>query len=65
MKQITINIDESKVKEIQELADKYGVPVEKLLSSVVERMINDSDPRFEKAKAYVLEKNKELYNRLA
>ncbi len=65
MSQITINLTEDKIKQIQEIADKVGLSTEQLLEIKINDWLKENKPDFERAANYVLEKNSELYKRLS
>lgn len=65
MKQLTITLPEEIAEKLREASKKIGVkPEDLLLTSLQEKLANlDSD--FTDAMKYVLQKNAELYKRLA
>jgi hypothetical protein len=65
MASITIELTEEKALKLQELAMEAGVTPEELLRAGVEEWLREPGEDFAKAAAYVLEKNAELYRRLA
>jgi predicted transcriptional regulator len=65
MSAITINIPEERLRRLQELAARLGVTPEELAGAGVEELLAASDEKFDEAARYVLEKNAELYRRLA
>lgn len=52
-------------RRLEELAGEAGVPPEELLRSSVEEWLSRPRSGFEEAASYVLQKNRELYRRLA
>ena len=62
---ITINLSDEQVQKLQQLADKSGVAAEDLLRSSIEDWLNHPQSDFAQASSYVLQKNAELYRRLA
>jgi hypothetical protein len=52
-------------EEQAEMAREAGVPAEQLLRISVEEWLDRPDRDFQEAAAYVLDKNRELYRRLA
>jgi Npun R1517 len=63
---ITIKIPEESLQKLQETATILEVPIEELVQVRVEEVLNQPDEAsFKNAVDYVLEKNTELYNRLA
>lgn len=65
MASITIELPDSYLKALQELADTYGIPLEVLLRSSLDSWISSQNADFVSTTDYVLEKNAELYQRLA
>lgn len=65
MAAITINITEQQLQKLQSLAQKLGMSTEELLSASVEDLLNSQQNEFNQAASYVLQKNAELYQRLA
>jgi hypothetical protein len=65
MAAITINITEQQLQKLQSLAQKLGMSTEELLSASVEDLLNSHQNEFNQAASYVLQKNAELYQRLA
>ena len=65
MKTITIPISEERLEQLTNLAQKAGVAPEELLVRQVESLLNSEDYQFLNAANHVLQKNKELYKRLA
>ena len=53
------------LSKIADLAKQFNIPVEQLLRLSFEEFIARPQEDFQKALEYVLEKNKELYKRLA
>ena len=51
--------------QFQELAKQYDINPDELLRLCIEEIAKRADKDFQKALEYVLEKNKELYKRLA
>ncbi len=65
MAAITINITEQQLQKLQSLAQKLGISTEELLSASLEDLLNYPKSEFNQAASYVLQKNAELYQRLA
>ena len=65
MSSITIELTDERLARLREVAARLGVPPEDLARMGVEEMLADPDEKFEEAARYVLEKNAELYRRLA
>lgn len=62
---ITITLPQERMVKLKELADSLGITLEALVQLSVEDLLTRSDNDFEKAANRVLEKNAELYRRLA
>lgn len=62
---ITIELPNERLQRLEELASKLGVTKEELIRVSVEDMLMQPDDEFQKIAKYVLEKNLELYKRLA
>ena len=65
MSTITIAIPDERMLQLQEAAARLGVSPEDLVRVSVEELLAQPDDKFEQAVNYVLEKNAELYRRLA
>lgn len=65
MTTITIPISEERQSRLLDLAAQAGVPPEEFLRLRVERWLEQPDEAFDKAADHVLQKNAELYRRLA
>ncbi|MCI0415369.1 DNA-binding protein [bacterium] len=65
MSKLTIEISEEKIQQLQERAARLHISVEDLVRLSVEDQLNHPDREFEEAVQYVLEKNADLYKRLA
>ncbi len=65
MSTITIALPDDSIRELQRMADGLGRSVEDLAREGVESMIMARRDRFRSAADYVLDKNAELYRRLA
>ncbi|MEB3216838.1 MAG: DNA-binding protein [Nostocales cyanobacterium 94392] len=65
MASITIDISDSQLQKLQDLAKLYGVSPEALLRASLEDWLSSPKPEFNNAANYVLKKNAELYDRLA
>ena len=65
MASITIDLSDSQFQELQNLARAYGIPPEALLRASVEDWLSSPKSDFTEAAEYVLNKNAELYRRLA
>ena len=65
MSSITIEMTEERLARLKEVAARLGVSPEDLARMGVEELLANPDEKFEEAARYVLEKNAELYRRLA
>ena len=64
MKTLEIHVPDETASKIEQAAQQRGISVEQLLQTSVEEKIQ-RDAEFERAVGRVLEKNAELYRRLA
>jgi hypothetical protein len=62
---IPISLSDSSLTRLNELASKTGLRPEELLRRRVERLLASPDDEFQQAANSLLERNKELYRRLA
>ena len=65
MSAITINLSEERMQRLREIASRLGVSPEDLARMSVEELLARPNEKFEEAARHVLEKNAELYRRLA
>ena len=65
MTSITITISEDRLARLRDLAARLNVSPEELARIGVEEILSRPDAAFERAADYVLNKNAELYRRLA
>jgi PAS domain-containing protein len=65
MNVITITLPDERLLKLKEMAEIFGVTPEELVRLSVEDMLTRPDRAFEEATRKVLEKNAELYRRLA
>jgi hypothetical protein len=65
MTAITIILTEERLQKLQEVAKLFQVSPEELVRLSVEELLSRPDKEFQKALDYVLQKNSELYQRLA
>ncbi|MBW4607938.1 MAG: DNA-binding protein [Hassallia sp. WJT32-NPBG1] len=65
MNTITIKITDERLLKLQETANSLGVSIEELVLMGVEEVLNKPNASFKGAMDYVLNKNAELYKRLA
>jgi hypothetical protein len=65
MSEITITLPDERWAKLKEKAADLGITPEQLVSLSVEELLARSDQQFRQAVDRVLEKNQELYKRLA
>lgn len=65
MASITINISDEQLHKLRQLAQESQVSPEDLLQSGIEDWLATPKDEFKQAASYVLNKNSELYRRLA
>jgi hypothetical protein len=65
MSTITIHLGEEKLKQLQSKAQELNISVEELLEKVLSDLVESPRADFNKVMRYVLDKNRELYKRLA
>ncbi|MUL39355.1 DNA-binding protein [Gloeocapsopsis dulcis] len=65
MASITIDLPDSQFQKLQDLARVHGIPAEALLRASIEDWLSSSKGDFTQVTDYVLNKNAELYRRLA
>lgn len=62
---LNIELDEQQVQRLQDAARRLNVSVSDLAKAAINDLLAKPDSDFERAAAHVLEKNVELYKRLA
>jgi hypothetical protein len=65
MTTITIPLSEERAAQLRIWAEQAGLPPEEFLRRRVEQLLDRPDEQFRQAADYVLQKNAELYRRLA
>jgi UDP-N-acetylglucosamine 2-epimerase len=65
MTTITIPLPEEHLRQLQEKAARMGVAPEELARATIEELLARPETDFEQVVDYVLDKNAELYKRLA
>ena len=65
MTRIIVDIDDNKAAILKDKAKKFGLLPEQFVSASIEDLISQPEPDFEEAMRKVLDKNRELYERLA
>ena len=64
MSTLTFQVEDPKARQLTDAAREMGVPVEELLQRITDDFLARKEG-FESAAKYVLQKNAELYRRLA
>lgn len=62
---ISVRITEAQRKRLEETARRLRIPVEELAAAAVRDLLAQPEPDFEAVASRVLEKNRELYDRLS
>ncbi len=65
MTQITIQIDDAKAIRLNEMAEKYGIRPDQLVTASIEDLLGQPDSEFDQAAKRVLDKYNNLYKRLS
>lgn len=65
MTTLRFDISDDKAEALEQAAERLGISMEELLRASVDETLQKLDADFEKAAHHVLEKNAELYRRLA
>jgi hypothetical protein len=65
MTTITITLPDDRLLKLKERATRLSVSPEELVRVSIEELLSRPDEAFQRAVNYVLEKNAELYRRLA
>lgn len=65
MNAITIELSEERMKQLNRLAEAAQVSPDQLLQAQVDDWLANPPDDFQKVASYVLNKNEELFNRLA
>ncbi|MGB9754975.1 MAG: DNA-binding protein [Roseiflexus castenholzii] len=65
MTTITIALSDDQLQKLQQIATLFQVTPEELVRVSVEELLSRPEEEFRKALEYVLQKNTELYQRLA
>ena len=65
MKELTVSVREEEFERLQGLANDLGVSLEELARVGLEDLLAQPDEALQQATKRVLEKNRELYRRLA
>ena len=65
MTSITIPLSDERVAQLRVWAEEAGLTPEEFLLRLIEQLLDRPDQQFQKAADYLLQKNAELYRRLA
>lgn len=65
MTTITVPLSEEALDALKKRAAAYDIAPERLVQAAVDEMLSRHDEKFERTLEYVLQKNAELYKRLA
>ncbi|MHB8901174.1 MAG: hypothetical protein ACYC6Y_20690 [Thermoguttaceae bacterium] len=65
MTTLTIPLCEERLAQLRIWAEQAGLPPEEFLQRRVEQLLDRPDEQFRQAASYVVQKNAELYRRLA
>lgn len=61
---IAIKLSEAEQQRLSEIADRLNVPAEALAEAAVRELVGQSESEFDRVATRILEKNRELYDRL-
>ncbi len=65
MDALTISLSNDGLAKLREMADRHGITPEELTRVSIEELLTRPEEEFQRAVDLVLEKNAELYRRLA
>jgi predicted transcriptional regulator len=65
MSSITVTVSDDRMAKLKEIAGRFSISPEDLVRVSIDELLARPDEAFEKAAEYVLNKNSELYRRLA
>ena len=65
MTTLTITLSDERVQQLQSLADRLQVTPEKLIEASLDSLLLQPDDELDQMMKYLLDKNAELYQRLA
>ena len=65
MTTITISLPDDRLQKLKEIATRFSIAPEELVRVSVEELLTRPEEDFRRALEYVLDKNAELYRRLA
>ncbi len=61
---ITIDLNDEQLEQLRKVADSLGIDPSQLAQATLADQLSQPTEDFQKASEYVLEKNRELYERL-
>ena len=62
---LAIELSKAQEQRLSEIAARLKVPAESLAEAAVRELVSQSEPEFDEVVARLLQKNQELYERLA
>ncbi len=65
MAEVTITLSAEELQRLKELGEREGLTVDQVVKLGIQELINQPDESFRRAAQHILEKNAELYRRLA
>ena len=65
METITITVTNDRLSKLREVASDFNVTIEELVHLSIENLLLQPEAAFQRAMEYTLNKNRELYQRLA
>ena len=65
MSTLTITISEDRLAKLQEIADRFNIKPEDLARVSIEELLTRPAESFQQVADYILQKNADLYRRLA
>ena len=65
MTTITLSLEDENVQKLKKTAESYGLKLEQFVIASIKDLISRPEPEFTEAVKKILQKNKELYKRLA
>ena len=65
MSTLTITLPEDRLAKLREIAERFNIKPEDMARVSVEELLTRPEESFQRAADYILDKNAELYRRLA
>jgi predicted transcriptional regulator len=65
MSTLTITLSEERLAKLQEIADHFNIRAEDLARVSIEELLTRPEESFQRAADHILQKNADLYQRLA